>query len=175
MLTCETAEALVMKAVDGLLTDAERAEFEAHAGGCEACRTRHEAHLTVARALSRRVDATVPAGFARRVSARVSPAVSDGWLVEVDWRRWTEWMLPVAAALVVVAALAGGNGTTPTSASQSTSGDSTAQAIEAWAWSAGSDGTEAAVALTQDVSDVELLETMLGTRVTGAEGNDNGR
>jgi anti-sigma factor RsiW len=175
MLTCETAEVLVMKEVDGLLTEAERAEIEAHTGGCAACRTRREAHLTVSSALSRRLDAPVPDGFARRVSARVSPAASDGWLETVDWRRWTEWMLPVAAALVLVAALAGGNGATASSASQAPSAVATAQAIEAWAWSAGSDGTDGAEALRQDVSDEELLETMLGARVARAEGNGNGR
>jgi anti-sigma factor RsiW len=175
MLTCETAKALVIKEVDGLATEAELADVEAHVGRCEACRTRREANLTVARALSRRVDAPVPPGFARRVSERVAPAVSDGWLPAIDWRRWTEWTLPVAAALVLVAALAGGSATTSSSAGQAAVADSQAQEVDAWAWLTGSDTTEAAVALTEDLTNEELLETMLGARVATGEGSGNGR
>jgi anti-sigma factor RsiW len=175
MLTCEKADALVMREVDGLLTDAERTELEAHAGVCHRCHVRREANLAVARALSLRVDARVPAGFAQRVSARVSRAASEGWLVAVDWRRWTEWMLPVAATLALVAALAAGNGAPSTGAAQTASADSTAQAIEAWAWSAAGEGTEGASALSGDMTDDELLETMLGTRGTESEGKGNGR
>lgn len=174
MLTCETAEALVIKEVDGLLTEAERAELEAHAGRCAGCRARREANLAVASALALRVDAPVPFGFARRVAARVSPAVSEGWLPAVDWRRWTEWMLPVAAALVLVAALAGRSVTMSNGAGQ-TIADSGTEAVDTWTLASGSDTDEGAVALSADVTNEELLEAMLGAQVTDGEGNGNGR
>jgi anti-sigma factor RsiW len=174
MLTCETAEALVINEVDGLLTETERAELEAHAGRCEGCRARREANLAVASALARRVDAPVPPGFARRVSDRVSPTVSEGWLPAIDWRRWTEWMLPVAAALVLVAALADHSATTSNGAVQGLA-DSATEAVDTWTLLSGSDTNEGAVALSADVTNEELLEAMLGARVTDGEGNGNGR
>ena len=175
MLTCETAEALVNKEVDGLLTDAERTAVEAHADRCEACRARREANLAVAHALSRRVDAPVPQGFARRVSERVSPAVFGGWLVAVDWRRWTEWTLPVAAALVLVAVLAGHGVTTSSGAGQAAVSDSATLPIDAWTWLTGTDTTEPLAELSEGVTNEELLEAMLGARAAGGEGSGNGR
>ena len=176
MLMCDTAEALVVREADGLLAPAELAGLEAHAAGCEACRALRAANLAVKRAMALRTDAMVPSGFAPRVLACVAPGPSADWLEAVDWRRWTEWMLPVAAALLLIAGVAGNSGSTSTAANGGLSpSESSATVSEAWTLSAETESSPATSALRQDVTSDELLAAMLGTRMADAEGTGNGR
>ncbi len=152
MLTCETAEALIAREVDGPLGDEEAVALDAHAETCDACRGLRRASLDVARALALRIDAPVPAGFAARVTTRVFPGESVGWIDAINWRRWTEWMLPVAAALLMVAIVAGNRGSTATTATtgdtEVTSSESTAAAADVWALSGEGDAATALSALS---------------------------
>jgi anti-sigma factor RsiW len=173
MLTCEAVETLVAREADGLLTPAERDGLEAHAAGCTACRTLRDANLAVKQALALRVDAPVPSGFAARVSARIEP--SAGLLDAVDWRRWTEWMLPVAAALLLVVGIAGASLGTATGASQGVSSEAPAATTESWPLAGDAEPSPATSALAPDVTSDELLADMLGARVADAEGKGNGR
>jgi predicted anti-sigma-YlaC factor YlaD len=175
MVTCETAEALVVRETDGLLAPAEVAGLEAHAAVCQACRKLREANLAVTRTMALRTDAPVPSGFASRVLARVAPAHSTEWLDAVDWRRWTGWMLPVAAGLLVIAAVAGIGVSTSTPTAQQTSGESSAAALDAWTWSGDAEASVAISALRRDLTSDDLLAAMLGTRVTDAGGTGNER
>jgi anti-sigma factor RsiW len=176
MLTCETAETLITRDVDGLLAGDESVALEAHVVGCERCHARRQASRDVARALALRVDAPVPAGFAARVTARVFPGESLGWIDAINWRRWTEWMLPVAAALLMVAIVAGNRGSTATSGdTEVTSSESTAAVADVWVLSGEGDATTALSALSADVSSEDVLATMLGTSAAGTEGKSDGR
>jgi anti-sigma factor RsiW len=176
MPTCESAETLILQEVDGLLADQEAAALESHAAGCDACRTRRQASLDVARALALRVDAPVPSGFAARVAARAFPEVSPGWLDGINWRRWTEWMLPVAATLLVVAVVVGNRGAlTTTDSTDEAETESTAAAADVWALAAEGDAATGAARLSADVSSEDLLATMLGTTASEKEGTSDGR
>jgi anti-sigma factor RsiW len=176
MLTCESAETLILRELDGLLADQEAAALESHAAGCGACRTRRQASLDVVRALALRVDAPVPAGFAARVAARAFPEESPGWLDGINWRRWTEWMLPVAATLLVVTIVAGSGGAVTTNGStEETAAESTAAAADVWALAAEGDTATGTTALSADVSSEDLLATMLGTTASEKEGKSDGR
>ncbi len=176
MLTCETAELLIAREVDGLLGDEEAVALDAHAESCGACHGLRRASLEVARALALRVDAPVPAGFAARVTTRVFPGESLGWIDAINWRRWTEWMLPVAAALLMVAIVAGNRGSTATTGdAEATPSESTAAAADVWVLSGEGDASTALSALSADVSSEDVLATMLGTSAAGTEGKRNGR
>jgi predicted anti-sigma-YlaC factor YlaD len=176
MLTCETAEALIARDVDGLLGDDEAVALDAHAETCGACLGLRRASLDVARALALRIDAPVPAGFAARVTTRVFPGESIGWMDAINWRRWTEGMIPVAAALLLVAVVAGNRGSTGTSGdTEVTSSESMAAAADVWALSGEGDAATALFALSADVSSEDMLATMLGTSAAGTEGKSDGR
>jgi len=176
MLTCEVAEALIAREVDGLLGNEEAVALAAHAESCGACHGLRRASLDVARALAQRVDAPVPAGFAVRVAARVAPNDTLGWIDAINWRRWTEWTLPVAAALLMVAIVAGNRGSTATTGdTEVTSSESAVAAADVWALSSEGDGATALSALGADLSSEDVLATMLGTSAAGTEGKSDGR
>jgi hypothetical protein len=109
------------------------------------------------------------------VSARMGPAGSARWIEEVDWRRWTEWMLPVAAALLLVVGIAGANGSASTAATSPPSGESAAGGVESWPLAGDTEAAPAASALAQGLTSDELLAAMLGTREADAEGKVDGR
>ena len=175
MLTCETAETLIAREVDGLLAGEEAVALDAHATSCGECHRLRRASLDVARALALRIDAPVPGGFAARVTDRVFPKESIGRMDAIDWRRWTEWMLPVAAALLMVAIVVGHRGgTVATMDTEVTSSESTA-AADVWAWWGEGDAATALSALSTDVSSEDVLAKMLGTSAAGTEGRSDGR
>jgi predicted anti-sigma-YlaC factor YlaD len=176
MLTCETAETLIAREVDSELRAEEAVALDTHAESCGACRGLRRASLDVARALALRVDAPVPAGFSARVTARVFPEESIGWMDAINWRRWTEWMLPVAAALLMVAIVAGNRASTVTTGdTEVTSSESTAAAVDVWAWFGEGDSSTAVSVLSTDASSEDVLAKMLGTSTAGTEGKSDGR
>ncbi len=168
MLNCESAEALIVMEADGQASATDRERLDAHAAVCAGCRSLREANFAVKAVLARRVGADAPPSFAARVMARIAPAEPAGWLSEIDWRRWTEWMLPVAAALALLVVLAG-------NASNGTVSETTDDTVSVEAVAATDEGSSpGAQALSQDVTTEELLAAMLGAAVT-SEGTANGR
>jgi hypothetical protein len=167
MVNCETAEALIVREADGALSAAEREELDGHAAGCPRCRECREANLVVAPILARRVDAGTPPSLAVRVLAEVSTDERHGWFSGVNWRLWTEWMLPVTAVLALMVILVARSGTSvPAEAEPVTS------AVE---WSAlATDDAGGVGVLSQDVTTEDLLAVMLGASTSGG-GNDDGR
>jgi hypothetical protein len=129
----------------------------------------------VARALALRIDAPVPAGFAARITTRVFPGESLGWIDAINWRRWTEWMLPVAAALLMVALVAGNRGAAATTGDIDVTSSETTAAADVWTLSGEGDAATALSALSTDVSSEDVLATMLGTSAAGTEGKSDGR
>ena len=171
MLTCETAETLIVAQADGVEHPGNRTELGAHLATCERCRGVLAANAEVRPVLMARPRADVPAHFVARVTARVSSRAQAEWLTLVDWRRWTEWMLPVAATLVLIAGL---TSVVMETGSQMTTTE-TATAIESWAVGADDAGSAETAALRQDVSSEELMAAMLGAKTTHGEGERDDR
>jgi anti-sigma factor RsiW len=169
MLRCNSAEALIVREADGVLMPLERDLLERHTEGCAACRARREANLAVKAVLSERVDADVHPAFAVQVAARVADAGHVDWLAGIDWRRRTEWMLPVAAALALLVVLVGN--TAPASSSDV----STAAVSAETATTAADELTGGVAGLSQDPTSEELLSAMLGAPVGTAGETSDGR
>jgi hypothetical protein len=167
MVTCKSADALVVREADGDLSPLEREQLDGHTAGCADCRARREANLAVKPVLARRVDADAPPGLAARVLTRLAEERAGGWLAGIDWRLWTEWMLPVTAALALLVVLAGGSATTQDAASAGTQTPSSSMSTEDWSGSV--------PALNQDVTSDDLLADMIWPPQTAAEGVGNGR
>jgi anti-sigma factor RsiW len=165
MVTCSTAEALIVRDADGELGAAERSALDAHAAGCARCAARRRAHAAVRAVLAVRADADVPPGFSARLDARLR-GEGEEWFSRVDWRRWTEWILPVAAALLLCAAYAG-------RAAESAAPSRVvldAGAVDSWALGPDAAAAVGAAATGQDVSSDDLLAAMLGAQAPASPG-----
>jgi hypothetical protein len=85
-------------------------------------------------------------------------------------------MLPVAAALLMVAIVAGNrSATTATGDVEVAVSEPTAAATDILAWTGEGDAATALSALSADVSSEDVLATMLGTSAAGTEGKSDGR
>jgi anti-sigma factor RsiW len=102
-MRCDDAERAVMRRAAGRLDPAGVQRLEAHLDGCPACREAAGSQQEVAAILSARPDAAPPLGFATRVMAHLDSPPT--WLDVINWRRWTVRLAPVAAVLLVVAAV----------------------------------------------------------------------
>ena len=109
---CDEAGPLLLRRLEGRLEGDEGHPLERHLEQCETCRETLEVQRRVAAVLSSRPVAEAPLGFAGRVMANLEPV--PGWLDALNWRVWTFRLAPVAAALIVVAALGFG----PTAAAE---------------------------------------------------------
>ena len=102
-MRCDDVERAVMDREAGRLDPAGAQRLEAHLDTCPACREAAAGQDGVAAVLSARPDAGPPLGFATRVMAHLDSPPT--WLDVINWRRWTVRLAPVAAALLVVAAV----------------------------------------------------------------------
>ena len=109
---CDEAGPLLLRRLEGRLEGDEGQPLERHLEQCETCREPLEVQRRVAAVLSSRPVAEAPLGFAGRVMANLEPV--PGWLDALNWRGWTFRLAPVAATLIVVAAL----GFRPTAAAE---------------------------------------------------------
>jgi anti-sigma factor RsiW len=144
----------------------ERDQLDAHLEGCGACRSTLDDQLHVARVLHARVETPVPAGFAARLATRLDSATpghtsgrAEGVLSLANWRRWTVSLVPIAAALVLMAYLgvgASGEDSVPTTVESG----SISAALDNWAGSPAV-STPASVFLQPSSSGDQLLETVL--------------
>ena len=100
---CDEAGPLLLRRLEGRLEPDEGQPLERHLEQCETCRETLEVQRCVAAVLASRPVAEAPLGFAVRVMADLEPV--PGWLDALNWRVWTFRLAPVAAALLVVAAL----------------------------------------------------------------------
>ena len=153
MLSCDNAEPLLVRGLDGTGLDAATdAELARHLEGCASCRDALDGQRALASALARRPDAA-PRGLAERIAARLD-AESD-WVALANWRAWTLRLMPVAAGLLLAAALS----------IESPAPDDTIDLYEvAETWAIGTDVEvlpTTALFWQADVSDDSLLEVML--------------
>ena len=150
---CDDVGPLLVRSLDGRLDADEGERLERHLVQCEACREALEAQRQVAAVLSSRPMAEVPLGFAGRVMANLEPV--PGWLGALNWRVWTFRLVPVPAALIVVAVL--GFGPTETAEPLEFS-----DLVAEWVVEENAEGLPAFSLLWQDeVTDDTLLEAVL--------------
>ena len=102
-MQCDDVEPLLLHRLEGRLDAADQDRVARHLAQCEGCRQELESQAAVAAILASRPLAEAPRGFAGRVMAELDPA--PNWLDMLNWRVWTFRLAPVAAALVLVAAL----------------------------------------------------------------------
>ena len=110
-MSCEEWRLLVLQAAEHHLDDlaAERTRLATHLAHCAGCRASLEDQRVVRQALTARVDAAVPPGFAVRVVSRVTPRLR--WVDVLSWRTWTYRLAPVATGLLLFSLLTPGSGT----------------------------------------------------------------
>ena len=154
-MKCEQAGPLLARVADG--TFAPDRDLAEHLRACSACREALDEQRATRGALSSRLDATVPLGFAARVMADLETA--PGWLGALNWRVWTLRLAPVAGALLVAAAL----GVGPTGRSESAGPVDFSELVAAWVTDDANAGRlETMTLLWQDeVSDEVLLDVLL--------------
>ncbi len=150
---CDEAGPLLRRRLEGRLEADEGQRLERHLEQCETCRETLEVQRRVAAVLSSRPVAEVPLGFAGRVMANLEPV--PGWLDALNWRVWTFRLAPVAAALLVVAALGFG----PTEAAEPME---FSDLVAEWVGEEDAAGVPAFSLLWQEeVTDDALLEAVL--------------
>ena len=152
-MLCDEAGPLLLRRLEGRLEADEGQRLERHLEQCETCRETLEVQRRVAAVLSSRPVAEVPLGFAGRVMANLEPV--PGWLDALNWRVWTFRLAPVAAALLVVAALGFG----PTEAAEPLE---FSDLVAEWVVEEDAEGLPAVSLLWQEeVTDDALLEAVL--------------
>ena len=152
-MLCDEAGPLLLRRLEGRLEPDEGQSLERHLEQCETCRETLDVQRRVAAVLSSRPVAEVPLGFAGRVMANLEPV--PGWLDALNWRVWTFRLAPVAAALLVVAALGFG----PTEAAEPLE---FSDLVAEWVVEEDAEGLPAVSLLWQEeVTDDALLEAVL--------------
>jgi predicted anti-sigma-YlaC factor YlaD len=102
-MQCDDVGPLLLRRLDGRLAAADDDRVAQHLAQCGSCRDELASQAVVAEILASRPTTEAPRDFASRVMAELDPA--PGWLEMLNWRVWTYRLAPVAAALVLVAAL----------------------------------------------------------------------
>lgn len=100
MSGCDAFRRLISPYLDGELVEEDRADFEAHVGGCAACRQSLEDEREVVDALQRGARPVPPAP--RELRARVDRMLADAQLPNAAASRWGG-PLVIAASLVAIA------------------------------------------------------------------------
>jgi anti-sigma factor RsiW len=156
-MSCEHFVPLLLREAEGRLNEALRLELEAHLTGCAACREALAAQRDVAAALGSRPDAPPPARFAARVAESIREESS--WFAVADWRWLSVRVAPVAAALLIVAAILVGQ-----RQPQAPQRISLAKVVETWAAGDGERVPAPAILWQANVSDDSLLLTVLAAQ-----------
>lgn len=156
-MTCHDVSFVMLAFVEGRLDEPQRVEVQRHLAECDACRMAAADQSDVARVLASRSETPVPAWFAARVAARLED--EGGWFGVVDWRWLSVRVAPVAAALLLAAAVVVERGTSQ--ATVQANAVSWSQAMESWAGGDTGRTPATAVLWKQDVSDESMLLTVL--------------
>jgi predicted anti-sigma-YlaC factor YlaD len=101
---CAAIEALLVRAAEGTLTPHDDARVKAHANECESCRAALADQRSMRELLQSYPVQGARLGFDTRVMAAIRAEAqgrSVSWLDNLDFRRWTWRLVPVAAALAL--------------------------------------------------------------------------
>jgi anti-sigma factor RsiW len=158
-MTCNDSAGLVGRYADDELDERERRALDAHLAACAACRSALAEQLDVLNVLRAAPEVAVPAGFETRLGARLDAAATLAGAA--DWRAWSFRAAPIAAALLLLAALAQAGASRP--------GEVSAAAVQAWMAGGDAETVPAtAVFLQADVNSDALLQAVLTTSATAA-------
>lgn len=105
---CTAVNALLMRAAEGALPSGDEARLNAHLEGCASCRATLAEQREVRELLRNHPVEGAAWGFETRVMAAIRAEAESGagsWLTNLDFRRWTFRLVPVAAALALASAV----------------------------------------------------------------------
>lgn len=108
MLNCEEARSSIGRLVDGTIAPRALDPLRAHLAQCPACQEEADTQLQVRQLLASREPEPLPTGFSERLAIRLAQerplALQPGsWFDRANWRRWSIFLLPAAAVLVIFA------------------------------------------------------------------------
>ena len=101
---CAAVEPLLARAGEGTLSSADQARLDAHLKECASCREALVDQRAMRELLQQSPLEGARLGFDTRVMAAIraeAEARSGNWLDNLDFRRWTWRLVPVAAALAL--------------------------------------------------------------------------
>lgn len=152
---CAAVEALLVRAADGTLTPTDQVRLNAHLDECASCRAALADQRAMRELLQGYPVEGARLGFDTRVMAAIR-AEAEGraasWLDNLDFRRWTWRLVPIAAALAVASVVINQPDTTAGPADDQTTLGA----------SAGTDALPVSSALwSESVSESSLLSLML--------------
>jgi hypothetical protein len=113
MLTCNDANALIVRTIDDALSGGERAALRRHLVSCAHCRDEYETQHGVRRLLVLHLQDRLPDGFDERLRARLAqasrplPALAFGAMRRDTHglgRTWAVRLIPLAATLALIVA-----------------------------------------------------------------------
>lgn len=105
---CTNLTVLLQRAAEGGLTPGDEARLNLHLAGCPSCRATLAEQREVRELLRTRPVEGAAWGFETRVMAAIRAEAESGagnWLPNLDFRRWTLRLVPVAAALALASAV----------------------------------------------------------------------
>ena len=148
---CTAITPLLMRAAEGALPAADEARLNAHLESCPSCRAELAEQREVRELLrSHPVDGAAW-GFETRVMAAVRAEAegrAGGWFNNLDFRRWTWRLVPVAAALALASAVIDDRDTAGDLGTETTTVSADAGPVSSALWS-------------ESVSESSLLSLML--------------
>lgn len=153
---CESFEALLARAADATIEDADHARLDAHLSECDACRAALADQMAARQTLLARPALHAHPDFSARVLAAIEHETESSPLAWLDFRRWTWRLAPVAAALLIAAGAV--LQLSPATGSSSTDGGGTFDAtlpVSSALWQ-------------EDMTDASVLSLMLVARADDA-------
>ena len=103
---CTAFTSLLVRVADGTASAQEQSQLHAHIASCPSCAAALDDQRGVRAWLQSQPQTGASLGFDTRVMASIRAEADGrarGWLDSLDFRRWTWRLVPVAAALALVA------------------------------------------------------------------------
>jgi anti-sigma factor RsiW len=154
--TCAIIEPLLVRSAEGTASPEEQARLTAHLAECASCTEALADQIAMRELLQNAPIEGARLGFDARVMAAIRAEAESraaGWLGNLDFRRWTLRLVPVAVALALAAVVIN---------TVDTSGSLTTDATVETTVTANSDNLPVSSALwSESVSGSSLLSLML--------------
>jgi hypothetical protein len=108
-MNCEKIWSEISNYIDGDVDEASRTEMEAHFQSCARCASVLAGTRNVVQLYGDERMLEVPAGFSRRLEKRLA---SNAAVKGSRWSSWSGWLIPVAAAALILVGIGLGNSIT---------------------------------------------------------------